>query len=95
MCVCVCACVCVCVCVCDIFFIFSSLPLTRTHPHHSNMKVDMSSDSSKHTWFKVMPRYKVRAEGDHVRMVDQVVLESVKTTGQFLHSTQSVLPVSQ
>lgn len=32
-----------------------------------------------------MPRYKVRSEGDVVRMGDQILLESVKTPGQFIH----------
>eukprot|EP00053_Salpingoeca_punica_P017480 m.168492 g.168492 ORF g.168492 m.168492 type:complete len:2590 (+) comp17217_c0_seq4:243-8012(+) len=54
----------------------------------SNMKVEMSADLLKHAWFRIMPRYKVRAEGDFVRMTDQVVLESAKTPGQFLHSSQ-------
>ena len=58
------------------------------------MKVDLSPETTKHTFFRIMPRYKVRAEGDFVRIADQVVLESVKTAGQFLHSTAIVLPHS-
>ena len=34
-----------------------------------------------------MPKFKVRAEGDNIRMADQVVLESIKVPGQFLHTS--------
>lgn len=39
-----------------------------------------------------MPRFKIQSEGDFVRVNDQVVLESAKTAGQFLHISDDVLP---
>jgi len=40
-----------------------------------------------------MPRYKVRSEGDQVRLGDQVLLEAIKTPGQYLHVSQKLYPV--
>ena len=37
------------------------------------------------TLFRLMPRFKVRAEGDLVRMEDQITIESVKTPSRFLN----------
>lgn len=51
------------------------------------MKVDLDPNNWRQCWFRIMPRYKVRAEGDYIRMNDQIVLESVKTPGQYLHSS--------
>jgi hypothetical protein len=34
--------------------------------------------------FKLMPRFKVRAEGDLVRMEDQVLIESIKMPSRYL-----------
>jgi len=44
------------------------------------------------TFFRVMPRYKVRSEGDKVRLGDQVLLEAIKTPGQYLHVSHSAFP---
>eukprot|EP00050_Salpingoeca_kvevrii_P002520 m.196116 g.196116 ORF g.196116 m.196116 type:complete len:2530 (-) comp10628_c0_seq6:379-7968(-) len=54
----------------------------------SHMHVDLSANLSRHAWFRIMPRYKVRAEGDIVRLHDQIVIESLKTPGQFLHTSE-------
>ena len=35
--------------------------------------------------FKLMPRFKVRAEGDLVRMEDQVLIESIKMPSRYLN----------
>eukprot|EP00051_Salpingoeca_urceolata_P021906 m.350051 g.350051 ORF g.350051 m.350051 type:complete len:553 (+) comp19886_c0_seq3:209-1867(+) len=72
------------------FVRMSSAATSRHEP--SNMKVDMTSSPTRHSWFRIMPRYKVRAEGDPVRMSDQIVFESVKTLGQFLHTSNEALP---
>jgi len=40
---------------------------------------------SKDTFFRIMPRFKVRSEGDTVRYGDQIMLESIKSSGQFIH----------
>ena len=34
-----------------------------------------------------MPKFKVRAEGDNIRIADHVIIESIKIPGQFLHSS--------
>ncbi len=41
-----------------------------------------------------MPRYKVRAEGDPVRLNDQVILECSNSAGQYLHTSSSRLGAS-
>ncbi|CAH1800283.1 unnamed protein product [Owenia fusiformis] len=55
----------------------------------SNMQVELNPHNLKQAQFRVMPRYKVKAEGDIVQVADQVVLESVKSPGQFLHVSKS------
>lgn len=37
------------------------------------MRVDLDRATSKSSWFRIMPRFKVRAEGEPVRMGDQVI----------------------
>ncbi|XP_004347257.1 hypothetical protein CAOG_04510 [Capsaspora owczarzaki ATCC 30864] len=53
----------------------------------TNMRVELHQYNSKLCWFRVMPRYKVRAEGDIVRKGDQIVFESIKTPASFLHAS--------
>lgn len=67
----------------------SSTSTSKIEP--SNMKVDLHEHSVRNSWFRIMPRYKVRAEGDNVRLGDQVVLESVKTMGEYLHAGQGLI----
>jgi inositol 1,4,5-triphosphate receptor type 1 len=55
------------------------------------MLIELDPNTSKHAWFKIMPRFKVRAEGEPIRMGDQIVLESIKTTGQFVNVTSRFL----
>eukprot|EP00045_Choanoeca_perplexa_P018056 m.276491 g.276491 ORF g.276491 m.276491 type:complete len:2614 (+) comp17698_c0_seq3:125-7966(+) len=57
----------------------------------NNMRIELDPNTSKHAWFKIMPRFKVRAEGEPIRMGDQIVLESIKTTGQFVNVTSRFL----
>jgi hypothetical protein len=38
----------------------------------SHLRVDLHEDTTKHSWFRIMPRYKVHTEGDRIRMNDQV-----------------------
>lgn len=71
----------------------SSTSTSRMEP--SNMRVEMESLNSKNAWFRIMPRYKVRAEGDYVRTNDQVVIESVKTEGQYIHSSNERMNISR
>uniref|UniRef100_A0A1I8FE30 MIR domain-containing protein n=1 Tax=Macrostomum lignano TaxID=282301 RepID=A0A1I8FE30_9PLAT len=51
----------------------------------SNMQVTLNPDNAGAAQFKVMPRFKVKGEGDLVQIEDQVILESVKSPGQYLH----------
>jgi len=55
----------------------------------SNMQVYLADYNAKHAQFRIMPRYKVKAEGDMVQVDDQIVLESVKSPGQFLHVSKA------
>ncbi len=43
---------------------------------HSHLRVDLHSETTKHSWFRIMPRYKVHAEGDRIRMNDQVPMHA-------------------
>ncbi|CAD5113406.1 DgyrCDS2578 [Dimorphilus gyrociliatus] len=72
-------------------FIHSSTETTATTKSGS-MKVFLSEYNAKNAQFKIMPRYKVKAEGDIVQVEDQIVFESVKTPGQYLHVSKSKLP---
>ncbi|OAF66980.1 hypothetical protein A3Q56_05306, partial [Intoshia linei] len=51
----------------------------------SNINVYLTEHSSKQSIFKIMPRFKVKSEGDLIQVEDQIILESVKSPGQFLH----------
>lgn len=65
---------------------------TTTSPTESNnMAVELHDYDAKHAQFKVMPRYKVKAEGDVVQVDDQIVFESVKSSGQYLHVSKTLL----
>ncbi|XP_023930445.1 inositol 1,4,5-trisphosphate receptor type 3 [Lingula anatina] len=69
------------------FIHVSSTQTSRTET--SNMKVDLLSYNAKHAEYRIMPRYKVKSEGDIVQVEDQIVLESVKTAGQYLSVSRS------
>uniref|UniRef100_A0A914XA54 Uncharacterized protein n=1 Tax=Plectus sambesii TaxID=2011161 RepID=A0A914XA54_9BILA len=51
----------------------------------SNLLVELLHKNSSRAQFKVLPRYKVKSEGDVVQIGDSIVLESVKSHGQYLH----------
>ncbi|XP_053404101.1 inositol 1,4,5-trisphosphate receptor type 3-like isoform X2 [Mercenaria mercenaria] len=55
-----------------------------------NMAVVLHPYNAKHAQFKIMPRYKVKAEGDVVQEGDQLVFESVKSRGQYLHVSKTL-----
>lgn len=55
---------------------------------NTNMCVELMEYNTKTCWFRIMPRYKVRAEGDIVREGDQISLESIKTPGSFIHASR-------
>ncbi|KAK6195492.1 hypothetical protein SNE40_000911 [Patella caerulea] len=58
----------------------------------NNMTVELKPENAKHCRFRIMPRYKVKSEGDVVQIGDQIVLESDKSTGQFLHVSRQPFP---
>ncbi|CAC5372088.1 unnamed protein product [Mytilus coruscus] len=65
---------------------------TKTSSTESNnMAVELLESNAKHCQFKIMPRYKVKAEGDVVQVDDQIVLESMKSPGSFLHVSKAFL----
>jgi hypothetical protein len=37
----------------------------------SNLKVELSEHTNKFAWFRIMPKFKVRTEGDQIRVFDQ------------------------
>ncbi|XP_064638087.1 inositol 1,4,5-trisphosphate receptor type 2-like isoform X2 [Lineus longissimus] len=53
----------------------------------NNMLVSLHDYNAKHAQFRVQPRYKVKSEGDNVQIYDQIVLESVKSVGQYFHAS--------
>lgn len=50
---------------------------TRLCLHNSNMRVEFDDKTSRQSWFRIMPRYKVRSESDNIRMNDQVRISAV------------------
>lgn len=60
-------------------------PIQTSVTETSNMTVELRSQSAKTAFFKVMPRYKVKTEGEVVQAHDQIVLESIKSPGQYIH----------
>jgi inositol 1,4,5-triphosphate receptor type 1 len=64
----------------------------QTSPLEStNIRTAMISENSPSCIFKILPRYRIRSIGDEVRISDQVIFESVKTEGQYLHSSLRAL----
>jgi hypothetical protein len=51
------------------------------------MKVVLDPHGNEGSWFMVTPRYKIRGEGDEVRLGDQIVLGSKQFNNFNLHSS--------
>lgn len=51
---------------------------------HTNMCVDLTRKQEKDCTFRILPRYRVRSEGEPVRANDQIILESM-ISKNFLH----------
>lgn len=51
----------------------------------SSMSISLVSHVAKQSHFRILPKYKIKSEGDIVQVNDQVVFESIKTAGQYLH----------
>ena len=52
--------------------------------HH---QVSLLDYNAKHAQLRILPRYKVKSEGEVVQILDQIVFESVKSPGQYFHSS--------
>ncbi|KAI0218263.1 hypothetical protein LSAT2_030020, partial [Lamellibrachia satsuma] len=61
-----------------------------SHTESSNIQVALQKNNARHSQFRIMPRYKVKSEGDLVQVGDQVILESVKSPGQYLHVSKGL-----
>jgi len=53
------------------FFNTPFLDLT-SHIPFSHLKVELHQYTNKFAWFRIMPKFKVRTEGDQIRVEDQV-----------------------
>ncbi|GFS12809.1 inositol 1,4,5-trisphosphate receptor type 1, partial [Elysia marginata] len=54
----------------------------------NNMKVSLVEFNAKNAQFFVLPRYKVKSEGEVVQLYDQIVFESVKSPGHYFHASE-------
>ena len=66
-------------------------PANNSLMEPSNMKVELSATPSRECYFRIMPRYKVRSVGDLICVDDEIVLESEKSRGQFIHCSNDPL----
>ncbi|ESN99319.1 hypothetical protein HELRODRAFT_162842 [Helobdella robusta] len=53
----------------------------------NNMLIYLQNFNAKHAQFRLLPRYKVKSEGEFVQVLDQIILESFKSLGQFFHAS--------
>eukprot|EP00056_Hartaetosiga_gracilis_P000629 m.39354 g.39354 ORF g.39354 m.39354 type:complete len:104 (+) comp10283_c0_seq11:653-964(+) len=53
----------------------------------SFLRVRMKSSPSVGSFFRIIPRYKILAKGDVIRVNHVVVFESVDSPGQYLHTS--------
>ncbi|ESN99532.1 hypothetical protein HELRODRAFT_176697 [Helobdella robusta] len=58
---------------------------TTSRRDKNNMLVHLLAYNGKHAQIKILPRYKVKTEGESVQIFDQIIFESVKSPGQFFH----------
>uniref|UniRef100_A0A1I8IDC1 Inositol 1,4,5-trisphosphate receptor n=1 Tax=Macrostomum lignano TaxID=282301 RepID=A0A1I8IDC1_9PLAT len=54
----------------------------------NNMLLSLHEYNSKNAQFRILPRYKVKSEGEHVQLLDQISLESIKSPGHYFHSSK-------
>lgn len=57
----------------------------------SHLRVDLSETIERRSFFRMMPRFKLRTEGDPVRVNDQIVIESLESSEQYLHTSSTPL----
>ncbi|WAR13356.1 ITPR1-like protein, partial [Mya arenaria] len=53
----------------------------------NNMVVMLQEFNAKNAQFRILPQYKVKSEGEVVQIYDQIVFESIKSPGHFLHAS--------
>ncbi|KAH9502988.1 hypothetical protein Btru_072533, partial [Bulinus truncatus] len=51
------------------------------------MKISLIEFNAKNAQFRILPRYKVKSEGEVVQLYDQIVFESVKSPGHYFHAS--------
>ncbi|CAC5357472.1 unnamed protein product [Mytilus coruscus] len=68
-------------------YIHSSTTQT-SQKDRNNMRISLLECNAKNAQFKILPRYKVKSEGEFVQLYDQVMLESIKSPGHFLHASE-------
>ncbi|XP_029657301.1 inositol 1,4,5-trisphosphate receptor-like, partial [Octopus sinensis] len=62
---------------------------TQTSQHDkNNMMISLNEFNAKNAQFRILPRYKVKSEGEVVQLFDQIVFESVKSPGHFFHASE-------
>ncbi|XP_055890997.1 inositol 1,4,5-trisphosphate receptor-like isoform X3 [Biomphalaria glabrata] len=55
----------------------------------NNMKISLIEFNAKNAQFRILPRYKVKSEGEVVQLYDQIVFESVKSPGHYFHASEA------
>ncbi|WAR13612.1 ITPR1-like protein [Mya arenaria] len=69
---------------------FVHMSTTQTSQIDKNyMKVSLHDFNAKNAQFRILPRYKVKSEGEVVQLYDQIVFESVKSPGHYFHASES------
>ncbi|XP_013381715.1 inositol 1,4,5-trisphosphate receptor type 3 isoform X4 [Lingula anatina] len=58
-----------------------------SHRDKNNMLISLHQYNGKHAQFRILPRYKVKSEGEYVQILDQIVYESFKSQGHYFHSS--------
>uniref|UniRef100_A0A1I8H777 Inositol 1,4,5-trisphosphate receptor n=1 Tax=Macrostomum lignano TaxID=282301 RepID=A0A1I8H777_9PLAT len=53
----------------------------------NNMLLSLHEYNSKNAQFRILPRYKVKSEGEYVQLLDQISFESIKSPGHFCHAS--------
>ncbi|KAL4234550.1 hypothetical protein ACF0H5_006191 [Mactra antiquata] len=68
---------------------FVHMSTTQTSQIDKNyMKVSLHDFNAKNAQFRILPRYKVKSEGEVVQLYDQIVFESVKSPGHYFHASE-------
>ena len=55
----------------------------------NKLQIYLDKINGKTAQFRILPRFKVKAERDPVQFHDQVIFESFKRQGQYIHASQA------